>query len=97
MILPGRVELQSGLYLLDLKLGWILTGHTSEFTVEKQESNMLILTYGTKIETETNLFTEVDKSLPVNANLEDFWRLETIGIHNSAVDAQEDEVLRPFL
>ena len=95
-ILPRRVELQSGLYLLDSKLGWILTGRTSEFAVEKQESNMLILTYGTEIETETNLFTEVDKSLPMKANLEDFWRLETIGIHDSAVDSQDDEVLRTF-
>ena len=57
---------------------------------------MLILTYGTEIETETNLFTDVDKSLPVKANLEDLWRLEAIGIHDSALDSQEDEVLRTF-
>ena len=35
---------------------------------------------------ETNLFTSVDKSLHVKANLEDFWNLETIGINDSPVD-----------
>ena len=69
LILLHRVDLQPGLYLLDSKLGWMLTGRTSKFTAEKQESNVLILTYEKEIGTETILFTEFDKSLHVKANL----------------------------
>ena len=90
------MEVQPGLYLLESKLGWILSGRTSEYAVKKQESSMLVLTYGTDIERETNLFTSIDKSLPVKANIEDFWNLETIGINDSPVDPQDSEALKAF-
>ena len=86
LVLSKKVEVQPGLYLLESKLGWILSGRTSVYAVKKQESNMLVLTYGTDIALETNLFTSVDKSLPVKANLEDLWNLEKIGINDSPVD-----------
>ena len=72
LVLSKKVEVQPGLYLLESKLGWILSGGTSEYAVKEQESSMLVLTYRTDIERETNLFTSVDKALPVKANLEDF-------------------------
>ena len=79
LILPQKVEIQPGLYLLASKLGWLISGRTSKYTYDKhEETNMLVLTYGTGIVSETNLYTNVDKSLPTKANLEDFWKLKTI-------------------
>ena len=52
---------------------------------------MLVLTYGTDIERETDLFTSADKSLPVKPDLDNFWNLETIGINDSPVDLQDTE------
>ena len=89
-ILPQKVDVQPGLYLLASKLGWLPSGRTSQYTDGKQEeTNMLILTYGT----ETNLYnTNADRSLPTKASFEDFWKLETIGIDDSLVDPLDAEV-----
>lgn len=46
-ILPHKVEIQQGLYMLASKLGWILTGRTTEPAADKTECIMLILTYTT--------------------------------------------------
>ena len=72
IILPQKIEVQAGLYMLGSKLGWILSGRTSEITNDTTESSMLIMTYGTEIQKETSMFTEVDKSLPLKPNFEDF-------------------------
>ena len=52
---------------------------------------MLVLTYGTDIEREKDIFTSADKSLPVKPNLDNFWNLERIGINDSPVDPQDTE------
>lgn len=44
IILPQKIEVQPGLYLLVSKLGWILTGRTSESESTANESAMLSLT-----------------------------------------------------
>ena len=43
IILSQKIEVQPGLYLLASKLGWILTGRTSEVKSELNQTNMLIL------------------------------------------------------
>lgn len=73
IILSQKIEVQPGLYLLAPKLGWILTG--------VNETNMLILTYGTNI-INNSIFTNVDKAIPVKPDLEDFWNNEIIGQTN---------------
>ena len=57
---------------------------------------MLILTYGTDMESETNLYTNAERSLPTKASLEDFWKFETIGIDDSPVDPLDVEVHQYF-
>ena len=37
-----------------------------------------------------------DKSFPTKPNLEDFWRLESIGIMDSPVDSDQDRALKIF-
>ena len=78
IILPQKIEVQAGLYMHGSKFGWILLGRTSEITNETSEASMLIMTYGTEVSKETSMYTEVDKSLPLKPNFEDFWRLESI-------------------
>ena len=72
IILPQKVEVQSGLYMLCSKLGWILSGRTSEIVENSTESSMLIMTHGKGIDNETTFLTCLDKSLPMKPNLEDF-------------------------
>ena len=47
IILSQKIEVQHDLYLLGSKLGWILTGHTTETGYSPNETSMRILTYGT--------------------------------------------------
>ena len=96
LILPRKIEIQRGLYMLGSKLGWILAGRTSDSFKEATEPSLLILTYGSEMRKETSLFTEVDKSLPLKPNLEDFWRLESIGIKDLTEGACDNEVLHTF-
>ena len=43
IIMSQRIEVQPGLYLLSSKLGWILTGRSSDHEPSPTESNMLIV------------------------------------------------------
>ena len=96
IILPQKIEVQKGLYMLGSKLGWILSGRTSEITYDTTETNMLIMTYGTEVRRETSMLTTVDESLPLKPNFEDFWRLESIGIKDSAVVSDNSIALEKF-
>ena len=97
LILPQKREIQPGLYLLASKLGWLLAGRTPQYTDEKQEeTSKIVLTYGTHIESQTKPYSNIDKSLPTKANLEDFWKLETIGINDSPVDPLDSEIYQYF-
>ena len=97
-ILPQKVEIQPGLYMLGSKVGWILAGRTSDEGEEMVEQNMLVITCGTDVQRETSLFTNVDKSLPVKPNLEDFWNLESIGIHDTPENqnSENNKILKQF-
>ena len=54
-ILPQRVEVQPGLYMLASKLGWILTGRTTDGSEYTTGCNMLIMTHSTNEVTKTKL------------------------------------------
>lgn len=54
IILTQKFKVQPCLYLLASKLGWILTGRSSEVDPEVKETNMLILIYGHNL-TSTNV------------------------------------------
>ena len=82
IILSQKIEVQPGLYLLASKFGWILTGRTSEADSPINESNMLILTYGTNA-TKTNVFTGLDDATASKPDLEDFWNTESIGVYDN--------------
>ena len=95
IILSQKIEVQPGLYLLASKLGWILTGRTSEAESSLNESSMLILTYGHNI-TETNVFTSVYTVTPRKPDHEDFWNIEAIGILDDPKTRHDDVVKQYF-
>ena len=74
LILPQKVEIQPGLYMLGSKLGWILAGRTSDTVKTTEEQSLLVVTYGNEIERNTTVFTKTDAALPTKPTLEDFWR-----------------------
>ena len=95
-ILPQTVEVQPGLYMLASKLGWILTGRTTELTADDTtEHSTLIMTYSSNIIKDTGLLIP-DKSFPTKPNLEDFWKLETIGITDYPLDTDKERALQIF-
>ncbi|XP_052778713.1 uncharacterized protein LOC128216176 [Mya arenaria] len=95
IILGHKIEIQPGLYLLASKFGWILTGRTNEVNEESSEANMLILTHGQNI-SKTEVFTNLDDSIPCQPNLEDFWQLESIGIKDLSFNTEDDTVMNHF-
>ena len=96
LILPQKVEIQPGLYMLGSKLGWILAGRTSDTVKTTEEQSLLVVTYGNEIERNTTVFTKTDAALPTKPTLEDFWRLESIGIHDTPRDPEEKIVWKQF-
>ena len=96
LILPEKIELQPGLYLLGSKLGWIITGRTSETSDDRQTQSMLILNFGTEIQHGSLANTVVDQSLPMKPPLDSFWDLETIGIKDSLESTADMEAMNNF-
>ena len=92
ILLSQKIEVQPGLYLLASKLGWILTGRTSEPYSKVNETSMLTLTYGNNL-TESEVFTNVDCVIPRKPDLEDFWNVEAIGVHDNP-DSTNDEIAK---
>ncbi|VDI78452.1 Hypothetical predicted protein [Mytilus galloprovincialis] len=98
IILPEKIEIQPGLYLLGSKFGWIITGRTSEKSDGFEEPSMLILNYGTNALPllDSCAVTAIDKSMPIKPPLEDFWNLETIGISEPSEDSNDTKALEKF-
>ena len=80
--------------MLGSKLGWILSGRTSEIVESSTVSSMLMMTHGKGIVNKTTFLTCLDKSLTIKPNLEDFWKLESIGINYSPVESENDVALK---
>ena len=89
IIMPQRIGVQPGLHLLSSKLGWILTGRSGDHDSDVNETNMLIITYGNDV-TGTSALSSIDSVHPQKPDLEDFRRVESIGIlDNSKTLADE--------
>ncbi|MCG8044652.1 MAG: DUF1759 domain-containing protein [Candidatus Thiodiazotropha endolucinida] len=90
-----KIEIQSGLYLLASKLGWILSGRTMDTNEDTCESSMLVITYGSNIN-KSNTFTSIDASLPPKTELEDFWNMESIGIVDKPTNTDDVIAMEKF-
>ncbi|XP_045205909.2 uncharacterized protein LOC123558098 [Mercenaria mercenaria] len=95
IILGHKIEVQEGLYLLSSKLGWILTGRTSDFDNDIHDASMLIMTHGNNINN-TEVFSNVDESVVTKPNLEDFWNIESIGIKENVSCSENEQAMQNF-
>ena len=93
-----RSTLAEGLHLLQSKLGWLLSGRTRETTMGDNSFGMLTFC-SVKWMTEVASFTYVDNNMDAintKPKVEELWRLETIGINDSAVTSDDERALQSF-
>ena len=76
-----RITICDGLYLLGSKFGWILSGRAQMEDPDVTENSVMMLTStSSQLATENLHFKKEDAEMIKKPNLEDFWKLETIGI-----------------
>ncbi|XP_060588499.1 uncharacterized protein LOC132743919 [Ruditapes philippinarum] len=95
LLLPQKIELLPGLYLLGSKLGWILTGRTNSDDKHDTVPNFLVQTYGSNT-TKTSVFQSVDTLKEPRHNLEDFWKIESIGVNNKDIAIDDKYAMEKF-
>ena len=89
LVLPDRRQIAPSLYLLDTRLGWIVSGRLST-SKDSSINNDL------PQQDPVLLSVETAPSTPNAPPLEDFWRMETIGITDSPYDSDDKEAKRLF-
>lgn len=89
--LDTKIQVQPGLYLLSSKLGWTLTGRTSEVRNEQEDMNMFIITHGNSIAK-----SEVFQVLPTKPDLKDFWTIEAVGIKDNPKQRDDQRAMAMF-
>ena len=91
-----KVILPSGLYLVSSKIGYILTGkYTDPGHVEQNVSTCFVTSQVNCLVSSVNLFSS-ESSATQNSIIENFWRLETIGINDSPDVTDDDVALERF-
>ena len=91
IIQPEKKVVQPGLYLLNSKLGWILAGRIHTYEPIHSLPNLLILTHGSLPLSNVQSYVPAEPQLAAKKSLEDFWSLETNGILDNPMQA-DDEV-----
>lgn len=97
IITGEKIEISPGLYFVNSKFGWIITGRIANMGSEKQEideSAMLLLT--AKEIPELYCKSKLTCKDSENLEMEHFWKLETIGIHDPIEENDDDRALKMF-
>ena len=93
LILPKRKKLSPGLYLLASHLGWILSGRLP--TEEKKMSEVSMLLMGShSCQQYQQSFIPENSDVFMKPNLDEFWKLETIGIKDPINDCDDDQAIQ---
>ncbi|XP_065891574.1 uncharacterized protein [Dysidea avara] len=88
-----KLTLPSGLFLISSKIGYILTGKYSIRSCQQHVSSCLVMTEVNKMLPEMSMVSCSDDSVTC---IEDFWRLETIGISDPLDITDDDKALERF-
>lgn len=90
-----KIKISEGLYLVSSKLGWILSGRaSSNLQHDSEDINMLILSQNRS--TNNDITSEFESVVYAKANLEDFWNIETIGVHDKADNSDDEKAMTNF-
>ena len=74
-------KIQEGLFAMKSKFGWIISGRTKTTENINVDNNLFAMAHSSShILQEMQHFTATDDSLPTIPNIDEFWKLETIGI-----------------
>ena len=95
LITAEKIELEPGLYLLGSKLGWILSGRFEKRACNESNASMLIFTCPNQTTLEPVLLSEISLVLS-DQNIDEFWHLESIGIKDLLIDADDNKALQHF-
>jgi hypothetical protein len=75
----NRKMLKPGLYWIETRLGWIITGRLPALSC-KEFPSLTLLTYSQSNSVMNYSFSSMDSSLKVPLDLQEWWKLETIWI-----------------
>ena len=97
LVLPERKKVRPGLYLLGSHLGWILSGRLPTEENKTSEVSMFLMA-GTHCNSYQQSFVAPLESSSdfLKPNLDEFWKLETIGIKEPVNDCDDDEAIQNF-
>ena len=93
-----KVKIEEGLYLMKSKFGWVISGRATKQTNERHQENVLFMMTRSSsniLPTMHNL-TTVEPSLHAPPDIDEFWKLETIGIAPPGKIREDDGVMEHF-
>ena len=99
LLQPRKMDLGNGLFLFQLKLGWVCGGKVTAETEVVSEPSLFVSTVGvspTNIHATTHMLTPVDPPVALKPSIEIFWNLESLGITESPSTSDDDVVLDHF-
>ena len=82
-----KKQIAPGLYLLESVLGWILSGRIQSGEVNQSFLSMMTIN---DLSAEPCIFSNVD------TEVEDFWKLETIGISDFSTCSEDERAVQSF-
>ena len=91
-----KLTLPSGLFLISSKIGYILTGRYIDTSCQQHVSNCLVMTEFIKLLPEISMVYCSEDLVTGNTCIEDFWRLEAIGICDPLDITDDDKALDRF-
>ena len=95
ILTSGKLEIDKGLYLLESKLGWILSGRTK--TKQEPKYAMTVFTQTkSRIQNQINNNLTMETAFSSDSPLEDFWRSENIGITDNPRQSDDERLVQYF-
>ena len=92
-----RIKVHEGSYIIKSIFGWLINGWTKTTEGSKDENVMLIMTHSmNNILPEIYQFTPVEPSLKPASDIDEFLKLETIGIIPPEETKSDDGVMEHF-
>ena len=97
IILDERKKMQDNLYVINSKLGWIISGKASSTNDNDKENVMFGVTpTSSYLPGDIHLMTTERNSALFEPNIDEVWNLETIGIKSKDNQEEDNLVIQIF-
>jgi len=91
-----EVHVQKGLYLLSIKLGWILTGRMGEKCESDRDTHLLVIGQEMGF-SKSEVISSVDDCISPKVNIENFWKLDSSGIKDEMMGCDDSKAMTSFV